>query len=157
MGAVYLCRDEELQRDVALKVIRPEIAADPDVLDRFKREIQLSSRVTHRNVLRVYDLGEADGVRFLTMQFVQGEDLSSLMKRSGSFPVPRLTHLFRQICEGLAAAHDEGVVHRDLKPQNIMVDAADHVYLTDFGLAKNLGGTAMTELGAVVRRRIITS
>ncbi len=150
MGAVYLCRDEELQRDVALKVIRPEIAADPDVLDRFKREIQLSSRVTHRNVLRVYDLGEADGVRFLTMQFVQGEDLSSLLKRSGAFPVARLTYLFRQICEGLAAAHDEGVVHRDLKPQNIMVDAADHVYLTDFGLAKNLGGTAMTELGAVM-------
>ena len=150
MGAVYLCRDEELQRDVALKVIRPEIAADPSVLDRFKREIQLSSRVTHRNVLRVYDLGEADGVRFLTMQFVEGEDLSSVLKRLGPFPLPRLTHLFRQVCEGLAAAHDEGVVHRDLKPQNIMVDAADHVYLTDFGLAKNLGGTAMTELGAVM-------
>ena len=150
MGAVYLCRDEELQRDVALKVIRPEIAADSDVLDRFKREIQLSSRVTHKNVLRVYDLGEADGVRFLTMQYVEGEDLSSLLKRVGPLPVPRLTHLFRQICEGLAAAHDEGVVHRDLKPQNIMVDAADRVWLTDFGLAKNLGGTAMTELGAVM-------
>jgi tetratricopeptide (TPR) repeat protein/predicted Ser/Thr protein kinase len=150
MGAVYRCRDEELQRDVALKVIRPEIAADSDVLDRFKREIQLSSRVTHRNVLRVYDLGEAEGVRFLTMQFVEGEDLSSLLKRVGPFPVPRLTHVFRQICEGLRAAHDEGVVHRDLKPQNVMVDAADHVYLTDFGLAKNLGATAMTELGAIM-------
>jgi len=100
MGAVYLCRDEELQRDVALKVIRPEIAADPSVLDRFKREIQLSSRVTHRNVLRVYDLGEADGIRFLTMQFVEGEDLSSVLKRLGPFPLPRLTHLFRQVCEG---------------------------------------------------------
>jgi tetratricopeptide (TPR) repeat protein len=150
MGAVYRCRDEELQRDVALKIIRPEIAADPSVLDRFKREIQLSSRVTHRNVLRVYDLGEADGVRFLTMQFVEGDDLSNLLKKTGPLPTPRLVALFRQVCEGLAAAHDEGVVHRDLKPQNIMVDASDHVWLTDFGLAKNLGGTAMTELGAVM-------
>ncbi|HQR66974.1 MAG TPA: protein kinase [Thermoanaerobaculia bacterium] len=150
MGAVYRCRDEELQRDVALKVIRPEIAADPDVLDRFKREIQLSSRITHRNVLRVYDLGEADGVRFLTMEFVEGDDLSNLLRKAGSFPVSRLVHLFRQVCEGLKAAHDEGVVHRDLKPQNVMVDAEDRVHLTDFGLAKNLGGTAMTELGAVM-------
>ena len=150
MGAVYRCQDEELQRDVALKVIRPEIAADQSVLDRFRREIQLSSRVTHKNVLRVYDLGEAEGVRFLTMQFVEGEDLGSLLKKVGPFPVARLTHLFRQICEGLAAAHEEGVVHRDLKPQNVMVDAADRVYLTDFGLAKNLGGTAMTEMGAIM-------
>jgi tetratricopeptide (TPR) repeat protein len=150
MGAVYRCRDEELQRDVALKIIRPEIASDTAVIDRFKREIQLSSRVTHRNVLRVYDLGEAEGVRFLTMEFVEGEDLSSLLKRTGPLPIPRLTHLFRQVCEGLAAAHEEGVVHRDLKPQNIMVDGGDRVYLTDFGLAKNLGATAMTELGDIM-------
>jgi tetratricopeptide (TPR) repeat protein/predicted Ser/Thr protein kinase/TolB-like protein len=150
MGAVYKCHDEELQREVALKIIRPEIASDTGIIERFKREIQLSSRVTHKNVLRVYDLGEADGVRFLTMQFVEGEDLAGLLRRTGPLPVTRLFHVFRQICEGLAAAHEEGVVHRDLKPQNVLLDAEDHVWLTDFGLAKSLGGSAMTELGAVM-------
>ncbi len=150
MGAVYRVWDEELNRDVALKLIRPEIAADADVIERFKREIQLSSRVTHKNVLRVYDLGEADGTRFLTMQFVEGRDLSSLIKELGPLPVPRLISLFRQICQGLQAAHEQGVVHRDLKPQNIMVEANDNVLITDFGLAKNLGASAMTELGALM-------
>jgi tetratricopeptide (TPR) repeat protein/predicted Ser/Thr protein kinase len=150
MGAVYRCRDEELRRDVALKVIKPEIAADLSVLDRFRREIQLSSRVTHKNVLRVYDLGEAGGVRFLTMQYIEGENLSNLIKKTGALQTPRLVALFRQVCEGLEAAHEEGVVHRDLKPQNVLLDAEDHVWLTDFGLAKNLGGTAMTEKGVVM-------
>ena len=150
MGAVYRVWDEELNRDVALKLIRPEIAADADVIERFKREIQLSSRVTHKNVLRVYDLGEADGTRFLTMQFVEGRDLSSLIKELGPLPVPRLISLFRQICQGLEAAHEQGVVHRDLKPQNIMVEGNDNVLITDFGLAKNLGASAMTELGALM-------
>ena len=150
MGAVYRCHDEELQRDVALKLIRPEIASSPDVVERFRREIELSSRVTHKNVLRVYDLGESDGVRFLTMQLVQGEDLAHVLRKTSPLPASRLVALFRQICEGLAAAHDEGVVHRDLKPQNILVDPADHVWVTDFGLAKSVGGTAVTELGAVM-------
>ena len=150
MGAVYRVWDEELNRDVALKLIRPEIAADADVIERFKREIQLSSRVTHKNVLRVYDLGEADGTRFLTMQFVEGRDLSSLIKELGPLPVPRLISLFRQICKGLQAAHEQGVVHRDLKPQNIMVEGTDNLLITDFGLAKNLGASAMTEMGALM-------
>src|ERR1019366_9634080 len=119
MGAVYRCHDEELQREVALKIIRPEIASDAAIIERFNREIELSSRVTHKNVLRVYDLGEVDDVRFLTMQFVEGENLASLLRRTGPLPVTRLVHVFRQICEGLAAAHEEGVVHRDLKPQNV--------------------------------------
>jgi tetratricopeptide (TPR) repeat protein/predicted Ser/Thr protein kinase len=150
MGAVYRCHDEELQRDVALKIIRPEIASDTAIIERFKREIQLSSRVTHKNVLRVYDLGESESVRFLTMQFVEGQDLANLLRHTGPLPLTRLVHVFRQICEGLAAAHEEGVVHRDLKPQNVLLDADDHVWLTDFGLAKSLGGSAMTELGALM-------
>jgi tetratricopeptide (TPR) repeat protein/predicted Ser/Thr protein kinase len=150
MGAVYRCHDEELQREVALKIIRPETAGDAAVIERFKREIELSSRVTHRNVLRVYDLGEADGVRFLTMQLVEGQDLANLLRHTGPLPLTRLVHVFRQICEGLAAAHEEGVVHRDLKPQNVLLDAEDHVWLTDFGLAKCLGGSAMTQMGAVM-------
>jgi tetratricopeptide (TPR) repeat protein/predicted Ser/Thr protein kinase len=150
MGAVYRVHDAELDRDVAMKLIRSDIAERPAALERFKREIQLSSKVTHKNVLRVYDLGEADGIRFLTMQFVEGEDLSIILRRRERLPVRRLVVLFRQILEGLRAAHEQGVIHRDLKPQNIMVDAADNLYVTDFGLAKSLEQAGVTQTGAVV-------
>ena len=150
MGSVYRAHDLELDRDVALKLIRSDIVENPAALERFKREIQLSSRVTHRNVLRVYDLGESDGIRFLTMQFVEGEDLAAVLQRYGKLPVPRLISVFRQILEGLRAAHEQGVVHRDLKPQNIMVDAADQIYVTDFGLATSLEQAGLTQTGAVV-------
>jgi tetratricopeptide (TPR) repeat protein len=150
MGAVYRVHDLELDRDVALKLIRPEIAEDPATLERFRREIQLSSRITHRNVLRVYDLGEVEGIRFLTMQLVDGDDLASLIRREGRLPVPRVLAIFGEICKGLSAAHEQGVVHRDLKPQNIMLDAAGTAYVTDFGLAKSLAGTGMTEMGAIL-------
>jgi predicted Ser/Thr protein kinase len=125
MGAVYLVHDKGLDRDVALKLIRSDIADDADALERFKREIQLSSRVTHPNVLRVFDLGESDGIQFLTMQFVDGRDLSTILKKQGKLATDRLIHVFRQVAEGLKAAHDQGVVHRDLKPQNIMLDGSD--------------------------------
>ena len=150
MGAVYLVHDRALDRDVALKVIRPDIAEDPDTLERFKREIQLSSVVTHKNVLRVYDLGEGAGIRFVTMQYVDGEDLTALIKREGRLPVPQIVNIFQQTCQGLAAAHEQDVVHRDLKPQNIMLDKAGNVLLTDFGLAKSLGASGMTETGALL-------
>lgn len=150
MGAVYLARDEELDRDVALKTIRPELAQRKDVLERFKREIQLSSQVTHANVLRVYDLSEVDGLRFLTMQYVEGEELSAVMERAGALPGDRARHLFRQMCLGLAAAHAKGVLHRDLKPQNVMVDREGNVHLMDFGLAKSLGQATMTAAMAVM-------
>jgi eukaryotic-like serine/threonine-protein kinase len=150
MGAVYLVHDKDLDRDVALKLIRSDIAEDADALERFKREIQLSSRVTHPNVLRVFDLGESDGVKFLTMQFVDGRDLATILKKQGRLPTERLLLIVRQVAEGLKAAHDQGVIHRDLKPQNIMIDATDHVYVTDFGLAKSLTQSGMTQTGAVV-------
>ena len=150
MGAVYLVHDKELDRDVALKLIRSDIAEDTDALARFKREIQLSSRVTHPNVLRVFDLGEMDGIKFLTMQFVDGRDLSTILKKQGKLPTDRLVRVFRQVAEGLKAAHDQGVIHRDLKPQNIMLDATDRVYVTDFGLAKSAEQSGMTQTGAVI-------
>jgi tetratricopeptide (TPR) repeat protein/predicted Ser/Thr protein kinase len=150
MGAVYLVHDKELDRDVALKVIRPDIAEDAATLERFKREIQLSSVVTHKNVLRVFDLGEGAGIKFVTMQFVDGEDLAGVIKRVGRLPNDQLVNVFRQVCLGLEAAHEQGVVHRDLKPQNIMLDRSGNVYLTDFGLAKALGASAMTESGALL-------
>ncbi len=150
MGAVYQVQDLQLDRQVALKLIRSDIAENEMVLGRFKREIQLSSKVTHKNVLRVYDLGESDGVQYLTMQFIEGEDLSTVLKREGRLPTPRLIRVFRQILEGLRAAHDQGVIHRDLKPQNVMLDASDNVYVTDFGLAKSLEQSGMTQTGTIV-------
>jgi tetratricopeptide (TPR) repeat protein len=150
MGTIYEVRDQELDRDIALKVIRPEIAENPVVLERFKREIQLSSQVTHKNVLRVYDLGESEGIKFVTMQLVEGEDLAQQLKRDGKLPLEQLVDVFRKICDGLAAAHDQGVVHRDLKPHNVMLDAEGGVYLTDFGLAKSLTQTAMTQAGEML-------
>ncbi|HEX6179022.1 MAG TPA: protein kinase, partial [Thermoanaerobaculia bacterium] len=149
MGAVYRVHDNELNRDVALKLIRPELD-DPNLMERFKREIALSSLVTHRNVLRVYDLGENDGVKYLTMQLVEGEDLATIMRRERPVPVDRAVRIFRQICEGLAAAHEQGVLHRDLKPANVMVGRDDHVYLTDFGLARTTDQPGLTASGAIV-------
>src|SRR5262245_1588595 len=149
MGAVYRVYDKDLERDVALKLIRAGIAEDPETLARFKREIQLSSKVTHRNVLRVYDLGESDGIKFLTMQLVSGEDLAAVIK-AGKLPNDRLLRIFRQICEGLEAAHEQNVIHRDLKPQNVMLGADDMVYLMDFGLAKGHEQSGMTQTGAVI-------
>jgi eukaryotic-like serine/threonine-protein kinase len=150
MGAVYLVHDKGLDRDVALKLIRSDIAEDADALERFKREIQLSHRVTHPNVLRVFDLGEADGIQFLTMQFVDGRDLSTILKKQGKLPTDRLLRVFRQTAEGLKAAHDQGVIHRDLKPQNIMLDGSGRVYVTDFGMAKSSEQSGMTQTGAVI-------
>ncbi len=149
MGAVYLVLDSELDRDVALKVIRQEIAGNPEILERFKREIQLSSVVTHKNVLRVYDLGESGGIKFLTMQYVEGENLSALLRRE-RIPCARVVNIFRQICEALQAAHEQGVLHRDLKPDNVMVDQNGRVYLTDFGLAKSLQQSALTHAGQIM-------
>jgi len=150
MGAVYRVLDRELDREVALKIIRPDIADNATTLDRFKREIMLASRITHKNVLRVYDLGEADGLKFVTMQFVEGEDLAHLIRREGRLPLERIVDVFKQTCRGLAAAHEQGVVHRDLKPQNIMLDGAGTVFLTDFGLAKSLADTGFTETGMLM-------
>jgi eukaryotic-like serine/threonine-protein kinase len=150
MGSVYRVHDRELDRDVALKLIRGDIATNASTLERFKREIQLSSKVTHKNVLRVFDLGETHGVKYLTMEYVEGEDLAGLLQREKRLPMPRILSIFRQICEGLQAAHAKGVIHRDLKPQNVMLDAEDHVLLTDFGLAKTVEQSGVTQTGAIV-------
>jgi tetratricopeptide (TPR) repeat protein/predicted Ser/Thr protein kinase len=150
MGEVYLARDRELDRDVALKVIRLDLSSHPAILERFKREIQLSSNITHKNILRVYDLGEAAGVKFLTMQYIEGQDLASLMRRSGRLPLTQVVDIFRQSCEGLQAAHEQGVIHRDLKPQNILIDTRGRVAIADFGLAKSYQQVSLTEAGKVI-------
>src|SRR5256714_1568856 len=126
MGAVYKARDQELDRVVALKVIRPELAGHPTVLQRFKQELLLARKITHRNVIRIFDLGVSSGLRFITMEFVEGKDLSALLEERKYTP-EEAVEILRQVCGALEAAHLEGVVHRDLKPQNIMIEAGGRV------------------------------
>jgi tetratricopeptide (TPR) repeat protein len=150
MGAVYKAKDLELDRLVALKVIRPELAKNPAIIDRFKQELLLSQRVTHRNVIRIYDLGEGDGVKFITMEFIEGEDLRSLIFERKKLPPEEAVAIMEQVCLALDAAHSVDVIHRDLKPQNIMQDKAGRILVMDFGLARTLEGDGMTQTGALV-------
>src|SRR3989449_5269543 len=106
--------------------------------ERFKQELLLASKVSQKNILRIHDLGEADGLKFISMAFIEGEDLHQVLERCGRLPVERAVSIAGQLCEALRAAHAEGVVHRDLKPQNILIGAGDHVYVSDFGLATSL-------------------
>ncbi len=155
MGAVYQAWDQELEVAVALKIIRSESIADPnaalDMERRFKRELLLARQVTHRNVVRIHDLGEINGVKYITMPYIQGSDLASVLKREGKLTVPRALAIARQVASGLSAAHEAGVVHRDLKPANIMIDADDHALIMDFGIARSTSSSAGgTVAGAVV-------
>src|SRR5262249_521528 len=146
MGAVYRASDTELGMDVAIKVIGPDIMGDPaaaaEIQRRFKRELLLARLVSHRNVVRIHDLGEIDGIKYITMSYVDGTDLATLLSREGQLPVDRALRITRRICEGLAAAHAAGVVHRDLKPANVMVGAGDETLITDFGIARLVGDRA---------------
>ncbi len=150
MGAVYKATDRELDRFVALKVIRPELASNPAILARFKQELLLAHQVTHRNVIRIYDLGDAEGIKFITMEFIEGKDLRSLIRDKQKYAPEEAVEVIQQVCHALEAAHNVGVIHRDLKPQNIMQDATGRILVMDFGLARTLGGDGMTQTGAIV-------
>src|SRR5215475_8508642 len=150
MGAVYKGRDIELERLVALKLIRPDLASHPEILRRFKQELILAREVTHRNVIRIFDLGQAQGIKFITMEYVEGRDLRGLIHDRGKFTTEDAVPIVLQICEALDAAHNAGVVHRDLKPQNVMVDKDGRVYVMDFGIARSLETPGMTQTGALM-------
>src|SRR5271166_5230804 len=150
MGAVYKALDREVERTVALKLIRPELASNPAILARFKQELLTAHQVTHRNVIRIYDLAEADGVKFITMEFVEGKDLRTLIREKKKFAPEEAVEVIQQVCLALDAAHSVGVIHRDLKPQNIMQDSSGRILVMDFGLARTLEGDGMTQTGAIV-------
>jgi tetratricopeptide (TPR) repeat protein/predicted Ser/Thr protein kinase len=150
MGAVYKARDTELDRIVALKLIRPELAKNPEVLRRFKQELILARQVTHKNVIRIFDLGQSDGIKFITMDFVEGQDLRSVLLEKNKLAPEQAARIMVQICRALEAAHNEGVIHRDLKPQNIMLDASGRVYVMDFGIARSAYLPGMTQTGMLI-------
>ncbi len=155
MASVYQAWDETLGTAVALKLIRVDATTPPAELrqleDRFKRELKLARQVTHPNVVRIHDLGEVESTLYLTMEYVQGADMATLLQRESRLPLPRVLLLARQIAAGLAAAHKAGIVHRDLKPANVMVDAQDHALLMDFGIARSTtGATINTMPGSLI-------
>jgi eukaryotic-like serine/threonine-protein kinase len=150
MGAVYKAHDREIKRTVALKVIHPDLARNPAIVERFKQELRLSHQVTDKNVIRIYDLGEGEGVKFITMEYIAGKDLRSLIRGKKKFTPEEAVDVIQQVCHALEAAHSVGVIHRDLKPRNIMQDESGRILVMDFGLARTLEGDGMTQTGALV-------
>lgn len=150
MGTVYQARDTELDEVVALKTLRKELLEDADMLERFRNEVKLARRVTHRNVARMFDIGEHGGEKFLTMEFVDGESLASLLEREKRLPIARVVEIITAVCAGLSAAHAAGVIHRDLKPDNVMLGKDGRVLVTDFGIARAAQNSANKTMGMVL-------
>src|SRR5262245_30586668 len=136
MGTVYRARDRELDEVVALKMLRRELTEAPGMLSRFRQEVKLARRVTHPGVARTFDIGDTGAEKFLTMEYVDGESLAKRLARERAQPLPVAVNIARQLCEGLGAAHAVGVIHRDLKPDNVLLAAHGRVVITDFGTAR---------------------
>jgi serine/threonine protein kinase/tetratricopeptide (TPR) repeat protein len=152
MGRVYKVFDTEVREKLALKLLKPEIATDPGTIERFRNELKLARTISHRNVCRMHDLGreEATGSYFITMEYIPGEDLKSLIHSIGALPVGKAVSIARQVAEGLAEAHRLGVIHRDLKPQNIMIDREGGARIMDFGIARSAKAKGLTGAGVMM-------
>ena len=150
MGKVYRVEDKKIKEEIALKLIKPEIASDKKTIERFSNELRMARKISHRNVCRMFDLGEAEGTHYITMEYVPGEDLKSFIRRVGQLPVGKTISIAKQVCEGLSEAHRLGVVHRDLKPQNIMIDKEGNARIMDFGIARSVKGKGITGAGVMI-------
>ncbi len=150
MGNVYRVEDKKINEEVALKLIRPEIASDKKTIERFRNELKMARKIAHRNVCKMYDLGEEKGTHYITMEYVPGEDLKSFIRRSRRITVGTAVTIAKQASEGLTEAHRLGVIHRDLKPGNIMIDKDGNVRIMDFGIARSLKTKGITDLGVMI-------
>ena len=150
MGTVYKVIDNEIQEKVALKLLKPEIAADKKMVERFRNELKFARKITHKNVCRMFDFSKEKGTPYITMEYVPGEDLKTSLRRMGPLSLGKTIFMIGQVCEGLAEAHKLGVVHRDLKPQNIMVDKEGNAHILDFGIARSLDAKGITGTGVMI-------
>jgi CheY-like chemotaxis protein len=150
MGRLYKVLDKEIQEKVALKLLNPEIASDEETIERFRNELKLARRISHKNVCRMFDINREEGTYYITMEYIEGEDLKSLIRRIGPLTVRKAVFIARQVCDGLAEAHRFRVIHRDLKPQNIMVDKEGNARVMDFGIARSLRVKGVTGAGMMI-------
>ncbi|MDH4271570.1 MAG: protein kinase [Candidatus Aminicenantes bacterium] len=150
MGRVYKVLDTKLGEKIALKLLRPETILDRKSLERFSNELKLARKIRHKNVCQMFDLGEDQGTRYITMEYVRGEDLRQLIRKVGRLSPGQAVAVARQVCDGLAEAHKLGVVHRDLKPQNVMLDEDGNARIMDFGIARSLSGKGITGAGTFI-------
>ncbi len=150
MGTVYKVEDTKIGQDIALKLIKPDIASDKKTIERFRNELKTTRMISHRNVCRMFDMGDAEGTHFITMEYVPGEDLKSFIWRVGQLPSGKAISIAKQVCDGLAEAHRLGVVHRDLKSNNIMIDKEGNARIMDFGIARSLKTKGITGEGIII-------
>jgi len=150
MGRVYKAQDTEIKEKIALKLIKPEISSDKKTIERFQNELKLARKISHRNVCRMHDLGKSEGNYFITMEYVDGENLKGMIRMMGQLSSGKAISIAKQVCEGLSEAHRIGVVHRDLKPSNIMIDKDGNAKIMDFGIARSLTGKGITGVGVMI-------
>jgi serine/threonine protein kinase/Tfp pilus assembly protein PilF len=150
MGKVYKAHDTEINEKVAIKLIKPEVAMDKKMIERFRNELKFARKIRHKNVCQMYDLGEEKGSRYITMEYISGEDLKRLIRKVGQLSASKTIFIAKQVCEGLTEAHKLGVIHRDLKPQNVMVDEEGNARIMDFGIARSMQGKGITGAGVMI-------
>ncbi len=150
MGRVYRVEDIKTKEEIALKLIKPEFASDKKTIERFRNELTSARKITHKNVCRMYDLGEEKGLHFITMEYISGQDLKGLIRQTGQLTLGKTISIAKQICDGLAEAHSLGVIHRDLKPNNIMIDRGGNAKIMDFGIARAVKGKSITGSGVMI-------
>jgi serine/threonine-protein kinase len=150
MGIVFHAYDKELKEQVAIKILSPLLSNDPDALERLKREVSAARRITHSNIIRIHDISEINGLHFISMEYFHGSSLKEHIKRNGPLSPMQGYNIAAQICDGLEAAHREGVIHRDLKSQNVILDATNRIKIIDFGLARTTHMEGMTATGLIM-------